>query len=46
MCLYMCVYMCECVGRLMKWVIGYCSLMEFVLRKSLVFVLSCIMFHK
>ena len=46
MCLYMCVYMCECVGRLMKWVIGCCSLMEFVLRKSLVFVLSCIMFHK
>ena len=34
------------LSYLMLWVIGWCSLMEFVLRKSLVFVLSFILFRK
>ena len=39
MCVYVCVYICKYVEMIMKWVIGWCSLIEFLLRKSLVFVL-------
>ena len=34
------------LSYLMQWVIGWCSLIELILRKSLVFVLSFIMFRK
>ena len=34
------------LSYLMQWVIGWCSLIEFVLRKSLVFGLCFILFRK